>query len=713
MDQLDIAVRAYVTHKVTKSWHAENQKPPQIVAVIDTETSVAYRYGVSRRWKTGFTFSLSKNHFRSQIRIKSLNSTAAFIEFTRPPKRNQRHPRANFKGRFLDLHTLVFALTNKNLTLQSACKIFQTDPQKTSTEEHGKITPEYIDYNITDTQATYSLYLKTMERYKSFHATLPPERIYSPATFGKQYLKQMGIKSFLEQNPNFPQEILGYVMTAYFGGRSEIRVRKKPVKVRYMDFTSMYPSLFSLMGLWPFVIAENIETIDATEEVRRIIKNANIDSLRDPSSWQKFITIVQVGPEEDILPARSRYGGKHAYNIGLPYLTSSRTLCYTLSDILASKLLTRKAPKILSAIKFIPKGKQTNLSDITIVGGSRINPDEDLLLKLRRLRIRTKRTRDHEPEGSDKYTRLNVVQEQLKIVGNTTGYGIFIEVNTEDQECNADVYGLGERFECDVSKRETFGSFFNPIISTMLTAGARLLLAMAETWLQQHDAYYTFCDTDSMGVRPFYWQKLQKYFEPLNPMPEESEFLKLEDENYDEDGNLRDLWFFGISAKRYVLYVIDQHGESVPVKWSSHGLGHLMHNKSNDWEKELWTNILKYAYGKITKQQLLDMYRTEYVVAKLQITTSNLLSRVKAINEGKPYSQQIKPFNFVSVGSPTMNSRKGPIIPLTHFTRPELAPFQPFTDTRIGKLYNEMTEAYWKKLDRAIEEYIDHPESKF
>ena len=60
-----------------------------------------------------------------------------------------------------------------------------------------------------------------------------------------------------------------------------------------------------------------------------------------------------------------------------------------------------------------------------------------------------------------------------------------------------------------------------------------------------------------------------------------------------------------------------------------------------------------------------------------------------------------------------MNSRKGPIIPLTNFTSPEYAPFQPFIDATTGKLYSDKTEAYWKKLDQTIKEYIDHPESKF
>src|SRR5208282_3010757 len=126
------------------------------------------------------------------------------------------------------------------------------------------------------------------------HLALPPERIYSAATIGKRYLKQMGIKPFLEQTPNFPPEILGKIMTAYYGGRSEVRIRKKPVKVRYLDFTGMYPSLFSLMDLWPFVIASNIKAVEATEQVRKIVKNANLEMLRDQTLWKDFVAIVQV-----------------------------------------------------------------------------------------------------------------------------------------------------------------------------------------------------------------------------------------------------------------------------------------------------------------------------------------------------------------------------------------------------------------------------------
>jgi hypothetical protein len=454
-------------------------------------------------------------------------------------------------------------------------------------------------------------------------------------------------------------------MTSYYGGRSEVRIRKKRVKVRYLDFTSQYPSLHSLMGLWRFVVADTIEWTDCTNEVRKLLNEIDLEALRSPSIWKAMIAIVQIQPDNDILPVRSHYGDKQAYNIGVSHLKSSRP--------------------------------------------------QDLFLRLRELRKATQRRRDRHPKGSGDYEALDVIQNQLKIIANSCSYGIFVEVNTEDRECKAQVYGL-EPFRCPASKRETFGSFFNPIISATITAGGRLLLAMAEAWLQQRNAYYTFCDTDSIAVQPFHWKRLQEYFEPLNPVPEEPGFLKLEDENYDKNGKLRELWFYGISAKRYGLYTIDSHGEPVPVKWSSHGLGHLKHQDADDWEKTLWTNILRLVHGKLSREELLEQYANEHAIAELAITTPNLLRRVNAINEGKPQRQQIRPYNFVLAGSSTMPSEKDEsIIPITQFTSDtESAPYQPFIDKRTGRLHEDATtQLYWETLSKTVENYIDHPESKF
>src|SRR5208282_4945787 len=129
---------------------------------------------------------------------------------------------------------------------------------------------------------------------------------------------------------------------------------------------------FALMNLWPYVTADKIEAIDATDQARRTVKNADLETLREPTFWKNMITIVQVKPEEDILPTRAHYGEKHAYNIGLPYLTSDRSLWITLPEVIADKLLKGKSPKIIRAIKFVPKGEQTELKSIRIVGDSTV-----------------------------------------------------------------------------------------------------------------------------------------------------------------------------------------------------------------------------------------------------------------------------------------------------------------------------------------------------
>jgi len=114
-----------------------------------------------------------------------------------------------------------------------------------------------------------------------------------------------------------------------------------------MDFTSMYPALFQLMKLWSLLIAERIESVDATKEVRRLVDNVNLETLRNSDIWKDMVAIVLTQPDGDVLPVRTHYGDKQAYNIGINYLTSKRPLWYALPDVIASKLLTGKTPKIL------------------------------------------------------------------------------------------------------------------------------------------------------------------------------------------------------------------------------------------------------------------------------------------------------------------------------------------------------------------------------
>jgi hypothetical protein len=681
---------------------------------------LAIRYGYGRgKWKNGFTFWLSEDTKHPGIHIRSLDSVRSFFGLA-PTKYSGK-----VNARFLDLRALGFALTNQKLSLKRACEIFDTQHRKTQAERHGRITIPYVDYNVSDTLATYELYAKMIERLQEFRLDIPPEKSFSPASLGKAYLRKIGIRPFSEKNLDFPPEILGYLMTTYYGGRAEVRIRKTPVKVRLMDFKSMYPTLFELMGLWKFLIAEKVEHYDSTEETKRLVSEVTLSSLTDRSLYPKLATIVQILPDSDILPVRAHYGeDKNVYNIGLPHVTSEIPLWYTLADVLASKVLTGKTPKIIRATSFRPVGIQDNLHSVQIPGGLTLGPQDDLIRSLIEHRIQIQHKRDTTEKDSEEHNLLDVVQDQLKVLANSTSYGIFIEVNTEDQPTKVQAYGL-KPFPAKVNKTEEFGRYFNPILATMLTSGARLMLAMAEAWLQQHGGYYAFCDTDSMAVCPFRWKPLQAFFQSLNPYQSSEPLLKLEYDDRDENGRLLDLWFYGISAKRYVLHrMIDGEPSIVKDGWSSHGLGHLLHaNKKDDedelirdkWEKELWTRIIECANSELSEDELCEMYSGDYAVSKYAVTKPNLHRRLREINRQKKVAKQVKPFNFVLIGQAVESGPEGePIHPVTRFSkRTEEAPFRPFIDYSTGKRYPGGSQLYWKPLSAIVREYLNHSESKF
>ena len=665
---------------------------------------LAESYGKARdKFKNGFSFKLSENKFHPRIRIKSLDSTKSFTEFERLTKT------LNYRGRFLDLRTLAFAMTNEKMTLEIACEHFDSPTKKHQVINHGKITPDYIRYNVNDTLATHALFGKMLERFHELRVCLPPDKAYSPASLGKSYLSRMGIRPFLQKNPKFSKQALGHVMTTFYGGRSEVRIRKTPTKVRYMDFASMYPVIFSLMDLWSLLIANKIEYEDATEGICRLLEEGTLESVMDTDLWKKFPVIVQVKPNRDVLPVRTHLDRENVWNIGLCEVTSYQPLWYALPDVIASALLTGKSPKILKAIRFKPIEVEHGLTNIDVVGNIHVSKDENLIQKLVECRRIKKRERDRSSKGSPEYQKLDREQDVLKTIVNAISYGIFIEVNTDDGSEDVDVYGL-RHWRMKASKKESFGRYFHPVIASMLTSGARLMIAMAEAWLKKHRGYYAFCDTDGIAVSPKHWKKLQDLFEPLNPFDKEELLLRLEKENFD-NGRPVDLWFYGISAKRYVLYhLVD--GEPEPAKWSLHGLGHL--EREEGWEKELWTNILRHALGQIDEEELLSKYSGRYAISKFRVSTAHVFNKIRALNKGKPHREQVKPYNFLHVGQPAITNHKGGLIhPITNYGDPRLAPFQAFVDYATGQVYDECTEAYWKTLQSSIESYIDHPESKF
>ncbi len=88
------------------------------------------------------------------------------------------------------------------------------------------------------------------------------------------------------------------------------------------------------------------------------------------------------------------------------------------------------------------------------------------------------------------------------------------------------------------------------------------------------------------GVVPEQVDEIAARFVKLSPYADKSRsILKIERDNYDpETGEQRQVYCLAISAKRYALFLRDEHGDPVLLqkavnnhedRWSEHGLGHL------------------------------------------------------------------------------------------------------------------------------------------
>jgi hypothetical protein len=180
----------------------------------------------------------------------------------------------------------------------------------------------------------------------------------------------------------------------------------------------------------------------------------------------------------------------------------------------------------------------------------------------------------------------------------------------ESNGATLDVHS-GEHFhQQSVRKREAPGPFYFPPLASLITSGARLLLAMAETCVTDAGGKILFCDTDSLcivanekgrtvpvscidiahfeGAEPRELDripalkreevvKISQRFTSLNPYSFKGTILKVEDVNYvdsDPTKPFRDLYRVAISAKRYVLFE-GKHVRTI-VDAKAHGIGFLM-----------------------------------------------------------------------------------------------------------------------------------------
>ena len=591
-----------------------------------------------------------------RIKITRKDGKIAFIKLSGYSTRRGVLP----SGRFLDLFTLAWALRNVHYSLQGLADDLGV-PGKLDHVPKGKVTRKEIKYCRQDVRATIGI-LNALRTEFDCHPIDPfPDDVYSPASFFKAYLQIMKIK-FPWQKFRLSRQLQGIAAQAYYGGRSEVKIRLAHVPVVHCDFLSEYPTVITLMGIWNFVRAAQLRVQTATEDTRNLLKRIlnDPDSVFNQTIWEEFTGYALIEPDNDILPIRTEYNESTVENnIGVNvFERSDFPIWFAIPDLIASVLLTGKVPKVLKAIRIVHERIQKGLLKTKLRGKEEVDPISGNLFKT------LIEAKERERKGHDEDQAYF-----LKIMANS-GYGIFIETTPRRVSKPKQVAIFSGEFHRKTKSPivEDKGKFYCPVISSLITAAGRLLLAILEREVREARGSFLLCDTDSMAivatqksrsirltdpesakqqkVKSLSWQQVEgivSKFERLNPYSFPGSILKIE-----KDSTKRQLYGFGVSAKRYCLFD-EQYGI---VHASSHGLGYLYVPGSKwdkeadcpEWIREAWEFIIE-----DDPQAKVPPWFSSPAMMRIGMTTPKV-QLWRAISEQPqklPYRLRFKPFNFV------------------------------------------------------------------
>jgi hypothetical protein len=752
------------------------------VDVSDTRGTLRADGRIRNDYAGGFSLQLGPHDrviFEPRVRVKHIDPRKAFAALTRPRDTEHLRPGEHFRGNFLDLRTWADALSGQAHTLGSACEAFGVEHGKLTGDDggpvqHGKITEAYIAYSLRDTLATEELMMALWQEHNAHPVltspsretgALAPTQAFSPASVAKAYLRGMGITP-PRSRFSIPDEVLGYSMSTFFGGRAEVRIRLTPMPVEVVDFNSMYPTVNALMKTWRLLIAESLTAVEDTAAVRELAEDLALGDLFSADLWPELVGMCQVLPEGDILPVRANYGVEQSYTIGVNPLHADEPLWYTIADVVASKILTGKTPRILRAIRYRPGPPMPGLRRVTLRGTVPVDPySDDFFVRVVAERQRIKST---DPDAA----------RFLKFVGNTGSYGIFAQVDPEDAYGSQRVTvhdHAGQPRTMTIEHPEVPGEYCFPPIAAAITGAARLMLAMLERCVTDAEGCWVFCDTDSLAIvatadgrlipcstadgRGFVnslthdqVQGIRNRFAALSPYGDSSTGL-LKSET--EPGT----WCVAISAKRYACYRFDEHGtiQLVKDKWKEHGLGHLpdpnnetdLFNYEPDqsvsdddedpmrqtvirerrwWIGDYWSTVISHIRsGAFDQEPVWPSWAYRPAFHKVTVSTPAIWHLFDTMNAGRNYPDQIKPFGFL-IAATDAGYGESKAVPVAPFTTILPAPDHPWIDRVTGlpiKISTEEDESDFivdsrqrnivkvKAYADILKEHYLHPEWKF
>ncbi|MCZ6858071.1 MAG: hypothetical protein O7F70_08740 [Gemmatimonadetes bacterium] len=260
---------------------------------------------------------------------------------------------------------------------------------------------------------------------------------------------------------------------------------------------------------------------------------------------------------------------------------------------------------------------------------------------------------------------------------------MFAEMNRYEQPVgkwiSVRIHGVDGSLDVHANAQDRPGRYCFPPVAALITAGARLMLALLERCVTDAGGTYAFCDTDSMaivatragGLVPCPGGTEQLHggtpaidalscdavdaivarFAALNPYDRTivpGSVLEIERENYNERDERQQLYAYVISAKRYALFTVGRSDHITIHKYSEHGLGHLMNptnpaTEDRDWIRQVW-EMVAHALGHAA---VAPPWHDQPAVSRLAISSPFVHRPFDTTRFQLPYSNRVKPMNFV------------------------------------------------------------------
>jgi hypothetical protein len=271
----------------------------------------------------------------------------------------------------------------------------------------------------------------------------------------------------------------------------------------------MYPAALQLINLWfDQVIPARLEP----EELDPAAVQTLLDELQqeprrllDPKLWPRLAFFAQVDPNGAHLPTRPTIPSPYTDDtsshrlVTIGPVTSHGPLWYAGPDLAAAVISGPARPRVLRAWRLRAEGIQETLRPVNFRRDEEDRIDPHVSNPFQRLVELRKRETGNKLDDDLRATGY-------KVIANSGAYGCFVETTPEDVDpdvqrapTRVSVWGMSE-FAATVDRPERHSPLCSFPIAALVTAGARLLLAVAEGLVHDAGGEVAYCDTDSLFI---------------------------------------------------------------------------------------------------------------------------------------------------------------------------------------------------------------------